>query len=289
VEEAKFGQQVGEEEVERTEAHHGHDVRRVGQEGVAGDGEHGGDGVKREDDIGDLDGDESEEENRNHAASVFAGEELVLAQADGVDAVEPFDPARSRLGLLGGGKNEPDGGDQQDASEDVADPLEVREEIEAGGDKGSAHDDGAGDSPEQHPGLMAGVDVESSKKNQEDEEVVDGERLFDGIAGEVLGRVLSAQGMEDEEGEGKSGGDPENGGGDRGGVGSCGALAACVDKLDREEREDEEVKSDPVADGGGAGHLFWMLQRGRAGCTDGGVAWFVRQTGAGGQSIAVIP
>jgi hypothetical protein len=24
------------------------------------------------------------------------------------------------------------------------------------------------------------------------------------------------------------------------------------------------VKSDPVADGGGAGHLFWMLQRGTA-------------------------
>jgi len=37
VDEAQFGEQVREDEVERTEAHDGHDVRGVGKEGVAGD------------------------------------------------------------------------------------------------------------------------------------------------------------------------------------------------------------------------------------------------------------
>ena len=52
VEEAEFGEQVGEEEVERAETHDGHDVRGVGEEGVAGDGEDGGDGVEGEDHVG---------------------------------------------------------------------------------------------------------------------------------------------------------------------------------------------------------------------------------------------
>src|SRR5271154_3700062 len=77
--------------------------------------------------------------------------------------------------------------------------------------------------------------------------------------------------MKDKEGEGESSGDPENGGGDGGGVDLCRTLAARVHKLHREEGENEEVKAYPVADGSGARHLCWMLQRGRARCT-GGVA-----------------
>ena len=37
MEETQFGEQVGQEEVKRTEPHDGHDVRRVGEEGMAGD------------------------------------------------------------------------------------------------------------------------------------------------------------------------------------------------------------------------------------------------------------
>ena len=167
------------------------------------------------------------------------------------------------FGLLGGGQHEADGGDEQDGGEDVADPLEVGEEAEAGGDEGSAHDDGAGDSPEENLGLVAGFDVEDAEEDKKDEEVVDGERLFDGVAGEILGRALAAHGVEDEEGESESGGDPEDGGGDGGGVDLCRALAAHVDELHPEKNEDEDVKTYPVADGGCAGHLLLMLQRGR--------------------------
>ena len=262
MEEAKLGEEVGEEEVERAEAHDGHDVRGVGEEGVAGDGEDGGDGVEREDDVGEFDGDEGEEEDGDHAAAVFEDEELVLAKADGMEAGEPGDPARG-VGFVFflGGENEADGGDEQDGGEGVADPVEAGEETKAGGDEGSAHEDGSGDSPEEGLGLVAGLDFEDAEEEEEEEEVVDGERLFDGVAGEVLRCGLAAEGAKDEEGEGEGGGDPEDGGGDGGGVDLRRALIADVNELDREEGEDEEVKAYPVADRGFGEHLFWMLQR----------------------------
>ena len=83
--------------------------------------------------------------------AVFVDEELVLAEANGVDAGEPLDPAGRGLGLLGRGQDEADGGDEQDGGEDVADPLEALEEAEAGGDEGSAHDDGAAGLPRRGP------------------------------------------------------------------------------------------------------------------------------------------
>jgi len=93
VEVAKFCEEVGEEEVEGTKSHDGHDVRGIGQEGMAGDGEDGGNGVEREDDVGEFDSDEGEEEDCDHAPSVFHDKELVLAKADGMEAGEPGDPA----------------------------------------------------------------------------------------------------------------------------------------------------------------------------------------------------
>jgi len=85
------------------------------------------------------------------------------------------------------------------------------EQAEAGGDEGSAHEDGAEDSPEEDAGLLEGLDLEEAEEQQEDEEVVDGERLFDGVAGEILHGELAANGIEDEESEGEGGGDPEYG------------------------------------------------------------------------------
>ncbi len=63
-----------------------------------------------------------------------------------------------------------------------------------GGDEGSTHDDGAGDAPEENLGLVAWGDFEGAEEEEEDEEVVDGEGLFDGVAGEVLRGGLAAEG-----------------------------------------------------------------------------------------------
>jgi len=217
VEEAQFGEQVGEQEVKRTEAHDGHDVRGVGEEGLAGDGEDGGDGVEREDDIGEFDGDEGQKENGDHALAAFEDEELVLTEADGVEAGEPRDPSRSvGFFFFCARKDQTNGGDEQDCGEDVADPLESREEAEAGCDEGSTHEDGAEDAPKEGFGLMGGLDFEEFEEEEKEEEVVDGERLFDGIAGEVLGGGEAAHGTEDEQSKGERCGDPENCGDDRG-------------------------------------------------------------------------
>ena len=53
---------AGEDEVERAQAEDGKDVRGEYDEGVGGDGEDGGDGVEREDQVGGLDQDEHERE-----------------------------------------------------------------------------------------------------------------------------------------------------------------------------------------------------------------------------------
>lgn len=107
---------------------------------------------------------------------------------------------------------------------------------------------------------MVVLDSEDAEEKKEDEEVIDGERLFDRVAGEVLGAGLSAECVEEEDGKGEGSRDPEDSCGDRGGVGLGRALTAGVDQLGREEYEDEEVEAYPVADGSGAEHLFWMLQ-----------------------------
>ena len=214
VQETKTGQKVNEEEVERTEAHYGHDVRGIGKEGMAGDGEDRGNGVEGEDDVGELDGEESEEEDGDPGVAVFADEELVLTETDGVDAGDPGDPTGCLFVALGRGQNQADGGDEQDGSEGVTDPGEAREKTEAADDEGSAQEDGSSDSPEEDFRLTGWLDLEGAEEDEEDEEVVDGERLFDCIAGEVLGCILAAQGAKEEEAKCESGGDPEYGGSD---------------------------------------------------------------------------
>ena len=101
VEEAELGEEMGEEEVERAEAHDGHDVGGVGEEGMGGDGEDGGDGVEGEDYVGDLDGNEADEEHGDHSGAVFDGEEAVLAHADGVDLGEPSEPTGAGVDFAG--------------------------------------------------------------------------------------------------------------------------------------------------------------------------------------------
>jgi len=133
--------------------------------------------------------------------------------------------------------------------------VKAGKETKAGGDERSAHENGSGNSPEEDLGLVAGLDFEEAEEEKEEEEVVDGQRLFNGVAGEVLRRRLATEGVQNEEGEAESGGDPQDCGGDGGGADFCGALIADVDELDRQESEDEEVKAYPVADGCSSGHL----------------------------------
>ena len=95
------------------------------------------------------------------------------------------------------------------AAEDVADSVEAVEQRDAAGNEEAAHEHGAGDSPEEDAGLVSALDLEEAEEQQEDEEVVDGERLFEAVAGEVLDGAGWARRLAEENGEGEGGGDPE--------------------------------------------------------------------------------
>jgi hypothetical protein len=139
--------------------------------------------------------------------------------------------------------------------------LEVGEEGEASGDEEAAQEDCARYSPEEGLGLVVGCDLEEAEEEQEDEEIVDGERLLDGVSGEVLHAGGRAKGVMDEGGEGEGCGDPEGCCGERRAVGRAdeARLAAGVEKLGGEEDEEGEVEADPVGDGRG-GHATMLSQ-----------------------------
>ncbi len=60
-------------------------------------------------------------------------------------------------------------------------------------------------------GCLAGSILKSAEEQEEDEEVVDRERLFDGVAGEILRGVLAAELEKDEDADGQGGCDPDHG------------------------------------------------------------------------------
>ena len=70
------------------------------------------------------------------------------------------------------------------------------------------------DTPEEDARLEGVGDLKDTEEEEEDEEIVDRERLFDGIAGEELGGGVGAEDVADEESEEQCGGCPHDGGGD---------------------------------------------------------------------------
>ena len=154
------------------------------------------------------------------------------------------------LGFIFGDKKA-GGSDKQDCGEEVGYCLEVGEECEASGDKEAAQEDCAGDSPEEDAVLVGATDLEEAEEEKEDEEIVDGEGLLDGVPGEILRARGGAEGVMDEDGEGEGGGDPEGCGGE--GCAVCRAgearLAAGVDQLCGEEEQEGEVEADPFCCG----------------------------------------
>ncbi len=257
---AQAGERADQNEVERAQAHDGHDVGGVGEEGVAGDGEDGGDRVHGEDNVAELDSDEREQQEGGGGAAILADDEAVLARADGVQAGEPCEPAgrSGGLGLIFGDKKA-DSSYEEDCGEGVGDPGEVGEEGETSGDEEAAQENCAGYSPEEDFGLTGGSYLEEAEEEQEDEEIVDGEQLFDGVSGEVLHAGGGAKRVMDEGGEGEGGGDPEGSGGQRRAVGRAveARLAAGVEKLGGEQKEEREVEADPVGDGR-RGHITML-------------------------------
>ena len=172
-----------------------------------------------------------------------------------MEACEPAEPGGGwGVFVVGFGLEEAEGGDEEDGPEDVLDEVKAGEQGEAAGDEGSAHDDGAGDTPEEDLGLADGRDAEEAEEKEEDEEVVDGEGLLDGVAGKVLDGAGAAVVRAKDEGESEGGGGPERGGPEGFAVGVGEELVQA--ELRDHEDEDREVEVEPV--GGGRHWMHFM-------------------------------
>ena len=122
--------------------------------------------------------------------------------------------------------------------------MKMIEQAEAAGDEGSAENDGAEDSPEENARLAHRRDAKHAEEQKEDEQVVDGERLLQCIAGEELRSAGNFVIRNEDGGEGKRSDRPENGGVDRftKGVGE----GEMEQVLQRHQHEDGGVKPNPA-------------------------------------------
>ena len=168
-----------EGEVERAESENGEDIGGNEYEGIARDGEHGGDGVDGKGDVGGLDDDERNEERRGEPPSVLDDEETVAVHfgRDGEEALE--DPNEEvALGVrfvIVVVAEHLDGGTDEDDAEEEEDPFEARDDDDAGKDEDAAEDERADDAPEEDFVLVFSLDAEIGKEHEEDEEIVGGE------------------------------------------------------------------------------------------------------------------
>ena len=92
--------------------------------------------------------------------------------------------------------------------------MELGEQRRAGQDEDRAQHERADDAPEQHPVLELAGDREVGEDDQEDEQVVDRERVLDQVAGDELepdaGAELPEQPPREQRGEPDTEADPEH-------------------------------------------------------------------------------
>ena len=274
VEQAEAVEHSREGEEEGAEPEDCEDVRGVGDEGVAGDGQHGRNRVQREDQVGALDGEHDQHEGKggerdglargfrwsDHRGFRGTGVLLRLRQR------LTLDPSHDPGGFAFGGlmAQEADCGDQQDDSKHILDPGEVGEQGDAGGDEESAHDDGPADSPEQDAVLLMAVEAEGAEEDKEDEKVVDAQRALDQIARKELKGVLMAVGAQQPEREGGGQQSEEDRPAPGHAPGDFLVLVAEEEEIDREQDDDENMEGDPIAEGRAGDHLSMLLDSDRS-------------------------
>lgn len=143
------------------------------------------------------------------------------------------------------GEEQTDAGDDEQRTEEVDDPVEAREQRGAEGDEDRAHDDRAEDAPEENAMLVDLRNGEGGEEHDEDEDVVDGERLLDDVAGEELHGLVAAEAEIDPAVEDERQRDPDPAPGERLFEADLVRLAAEDAKIEREHAEDEGAEGEP--------------------------------------------
>jgi hypothetical protein len=118
------------------------------------------------------------------------------------------------------GAEQHESGDEDDGAENIGDEVEAGEQVESSDEEKSAHEDGAEYAPGEDAVLLCRRHGEGAEEDEEEEEVVDAEGLFQEIgAGELDGQDVAEAEVEQHGencGEGEPGEGPAQGFAERG-------------------------------------------------------------------------
>ena len=145
-------------------------------------------------------------------------------------------------------------GVDEESSKDVDQPVEAVDQPDAGKDEDRAHDERAQYPPEEHGVLVVLGNFEIAKDQQENEQVIDGERFLDEVSGEELERehVVGPRARghrvseeEQQDGEAARQRDPDRSPGQRLPELYDVLLAMKNAEVERQHRQHEEVERQP--------------------------------------------
>src|SRR5512140_888979 len=195
-----------QEEVERAQSQNREDVRAVHDERVLRHAEDRRDRVEGEHDVGRFEEQQNHEERGRHDPVINPDEETMPAVLGG-DGPEPpevaYEDVPLRMDLRFGLANHSKSGPDQEGPEQIFDPEESREEDRSDRDQRGPHDQRAENPPEEYAMLVLLRDLEIGEDDDEDEDVVDAQRLLDQVAGEefesgLLSAPVVDEGVEEE-------------------------------------------------------------------------------------------
>src|SRR2546429_6431501 len=177
---------VREKEIERAKAENGADVRRINDKRVARDRENSGDGIDRENEVHHIDDDEDKRERRQHPAIVDLDGEIFsvkfIGHMNGAPD-EAHDHAGLKVLLAVLSRKHAHGGDEQEAAEKIENKMKMLDQRDTEPDHHSAHDQRANNSPNENAMLRDRRHAKVGKDQNEDEDVIDAERVLDQVAG----------------------------------------------------------------------------------------------------------
>src|ERR1035438_10353808 len=107
---------------------------------------------------------------------------MIIARQTQMAVGKPKKPTLFRPDLIFLGEQHMNPGINQKRAEDVHDPGKLLDQFRAGKDHDAAHDQRPENSPFQHTVLKPLINRKGAKNDQEEEKVIDAQRLFDQIA-----------------------------------------------------------------------------------------------------------
>ena len=228
---------VLEHDVERAQAEDREHVRAVEHEPVLGHRERRRDRVDREHDIRELDRDQRDEQRRDQPAPADLDDEMMAVECRRrrEPAREPLERARLR-DVTGRLARELHRGEDQDRAEPVRHPVPARQRRGARDDERGARDERTDDAPGEDATLLGPRDRERTEHHDEQEQVVDAERLLEQVRREPLLAELAAELEGDERAEPDRHRDPRDAPRERA-LARIDVIAAMCDQIDRETND----------------------------------------------------